>query len=516
MPTEVEEGSTPIKPKWNSSAVSMSSNTSLNFGEPETSFSKSYLDGSKMGDIEEDILTTELEAETSCMSVDENETSGASSSSVHVKSRLSGDSGISSLGVEHLHHEVVSTPKRESPAVLPDFKHKISIYSKVSGCRMTNLTDYWIVKQVRVAILQRLTDGDPVKTLSYKFGYEKMANGGLQIISDSQQLIEMLGNLSYFAGIPCKMTFPDTPRVVGFIKGLPTDLEPSDLKDEIRKTYPQVYSVRYVTEKSRGFAHGIQRPCAFISFNLKFLPKSVKIFEETFELQVPNPMQCTRCCRYGHQGKQCRAQARCSFCGGTHQRQLCTAKAPSCINCQGEHTATSHDCVIWQQGKLMNELRYRGGMSAESAIGIASSGKISQKKHNFIQADFFEEQENYFCGRVENLQGDDDVEDAENQPAPSPKGKVSSVHPRTFRTFPFLDLMTDFFLRAKNPGSNYNSSILMPGYDDLGFPVNRKSKKNTAVAQHFKQTVMAMIDDSPIRYGFTNNQGAEKRDISFI
>lgn len=100
-------------------------------------------------------------------------------------------------------------------------------------------------------------------------------------------------------------------------------------------------------------------------------------------------MQCTRCCRYGHQGKQCRAQTRCSFCGGTHQRQMCTAKTPSCINCLGIHTATSHDCLIWQQGKRMNELRYRGGMSAEAAISIASSGKVSQKKHSFTQADFF-------------------------------------------------------------------------------------------------------------------------------
>ncbi|CAL8111394.1 unnamed protein product [Orchesella dallaii] len=509
MPKEVVEGSTPIKPKWNSSVISMSSNASLNFGEAETSFTKSCLDGSKLGDIEEDVLMPD--AEISCMSLDDNERSG--SSSMLEKSRVSGDSGISSLGVEHLHHEVVTTPTRDYPAVLPDFKYKISIYSKVSGCRMTNLTDYWIVKQVRVAILQRLADGDPVKTLSYKFGYEKMANGGLQIISDSQQLIEMLGKLGYFAGIPCKMTFPDTPRVVGFIKGLPTDLEPSDLKDEIRKTYPEVYSVRYVTEKSRGFAHGMQRPCAFISFNLRFLPKSVKIFEETFELQVPNPMQCTRCCRYGHQGKQCRAQARCSFCGGTHQRQLCTAKVPSCINCQGVHTATSHDCIIWQQGKLMNELRYRGGMSAEEAISIASSGKISQKKHNFTQADFFENQDSFFFGR-DNVLRDDGIEEHESKSAQaSPKGRVSSVHPRTYRTFPFLDLMTDFFLKAKNPGCNINSSILMPGYDELGFPVNRKSKKNAAVAQHFKETVMAMADDSSFQYGFTNINRFERMDI---
>lgn len=45
------------------------------------------------------------------------------------------------------------------------FKYKISIYSKVSGCRMTNLPDYTIVKQVRVVSLQYITNGDPIAVL---------------------------------------------------------------------------------------------------------------------------------------------------------------------------------------------------------------------------------------------------------------------------------------------------------------------------------------------------------------
>lgn len=30
-----------------------------------------------------------------------------------------------------------------------------------------------------------------------------------------------------------------------------------------------------------------------------------------------------------------------------------------------------------------------GGLTAEEAIGIASSGKVSQKKHSFTEADYF-------------------------------------------------------------------------------------------------------------------------------
>lgn len=86
------------------------------------------------------------------------------------------------------------------------FKYKISIYSKVSGCRMTNLPDYTIVKQVRVVSLQYVTNGDPHAVLNIKFAYEKMKNGGLQIITDDKRLSNALSGLSYFATIPCKVS----------------------------------------------------------------------------------------------------------------------------------------------------------------------------------------------------------------------------------------------------------------------------------------------------------------------
>ncbi len=66
------------------------------------------------------------------------------------------------------------------------------------------------------------------------------------------------------------MTFPNSPRVVGFVKDLPINMEPAELKREIRKTLPEVYSVRYITERSAGPKRPSQRPCAFVSFNLRY------------------------------------------------------------------------------------------------------------------------------------------------------------------------------------------------------------------------------------------------------
>lgn len=73
------------------------------------------------------------------------------------------------------------------------------------------------------------------------------------------------------------------------------------------------------------------------------------------------------------------------------------------------------------------------------------------------------------------------AEQKQTSPSPTPPSpllsKVSPVHPRTAMIFPFLDLMTDFFLKAKNPNSSYTNATLMPGYDGIGCPIKSKPSK---------------------------------------
>jgi len=177
-------------------------------------------------------------------------------------------------------------------------------------------------------------------------------------------------------------------RVVGFIRDVPYDKDPAQLKDAIRETVPEVYSVRYVTEKTVS-DYRRKKPCAFISFDLRVLPLTVYMFGRHYEVQVPNPMQCARCSKFGHQGKQCRAKPRCSICSLGHEKHRCLSNFAQCVNCNGAHPSTSHECPLWIQGKLMNELRYRAGLTAEQAINIASEGKIAHKKHLFLKPEFF-------------------------------------------------------------------------------------------------------------------------------
>jgi len=140
-----------------------------------------------------------------------NVANGSSPGQRHLGSSAStsGDSGVTEL-MAQLSNWTLTPGDSEC-------KYKISIYSKASGCRMTNLPDPVILKQLRVAILDHVVQGNVEMVKMVPFAFEKMKNGGLQVVSPREDFINKLADFKFFAGIPCKMTHPDTPRYVNWI-----------------------------------------------------------------------------------------------------------------------------------------------------------------------------------------------------------------------------------------------------------------------------------------------------------
>ncbi|GFO25729.1 Gag-like protein [Plakobranchus ocellatus] len=60
---------------------------------------------------------------------------------------------------------------------------------------------------------------------------------------------------------------------------------------------------------------------------------------------VPLPMRCYKCQRYGHGKDRCKKPATvCVICGkGGHVERNCSADA-HCVNCRGDHAASSKTC----------------------------------------------------------------------------------------------------------------------------------------------------------------------------
>jgi len=87
---------------------------------------------------------------------------------------------------------------------------------------------------------------------------------------------------------------------------------------------------------------------------LKFAGQSllgfIYLFNCRYPVQpfIPKTRICFSCFRVGHLSKVCKSRPRCLHCGeASHDTpEICAFKqsSPKCINCNGEHLATSHDC----------------------------------------------------------------------------------------------------------------------------------------------------------------------------
>ena len=84
------------------------------------------------------------------------------------------------------------------------------------------------------------------------------------------------------------------------------------------------------------------------TFNTPTLPKTVKVayFRVTVEINIPNPLRCHSCQKYGHHENRCTKDPICANCGepANHTEQNC-GNTPSCVNCGKKHSANSKECL---------------------------------------------------------------------------------------------------------------------------------------------------------------------------
>ena len=93
-----------------------------------------------------------------------------------------------------------------------------------------------------------------------------------------------------------------------------------------------------------------------LTLNSAILPKTLKVgyLNVGVDLYIPNPLQCYTCFKYGHHERRCKRvtpEILCKHCGelgNTPDAANCTNKV-KCVNCDGEHVATSGACPVWKR-----------------------------------------------------------------------------------------------------------------------------------------------------------------------
>lgn len=118
-----------------------------------------------------------------------------------------------------------------------------------------------------------------------------------------------------------------------------------------------------------------------VKFAGQFLPKHVYIFKTRHEVTpfIPKTKVCYRCFRVGHISASCRSSERCLKCGQNKhaEESSCpaTGKSPTCINCKGEHLATSPNCPIAaRQGAIAS-------LAAINNIPLFEARKMINQSH---------------------------------------------------------------------------------------------------------------------------------------
>ena len=134
---------------------------------------------------------------------------------------------------------------------------------------------------------------------------------------------------------------------------------------------------RFILKKD---GENIKTNTLFVTFNTPTPPKELKIgyYIVKVQLYIPNPLRCFNCQKFGHSKKFCKSQLACWKCGGEgHDGSECTAETTCCLNCKGDHCASSKSCPIWKQEKEIQRIKTERGLSYGDARRLVTSSSSS-------------------------------------------------------------------------------------------------------------------------------------------
>ena len=105
-------------------------------------------------------------------------------------------------------------------------------------------------------------------------------------------------------------------------------------------------------------------------------------------MYVPNPRRCYQCQRFGHTKNFCEHESVCDRCGQPeHESSACTNPL-HCVNCEGEHPASSRDCPQWKLRKGILKYKFENDVSYPEAEKhfLKSTPEVNQNTLSYSKA----------------------------------------------------------------------------------------------------------------------------------
>ena len=94
-------------------------------------------------------------------------------------------------------------------------------------------------------------------------------------------------------------------------------------------------------------------PLCVLTFLSKYGPVRIQAGYSSLKVDpyYQSPSCCTKCCRWDHSSTYCRSVQICNKCGKRHKQAECSSELTKCVNCLGEHFATSKTCPVYLNAK---------------------------------------------------------------------------------------------------------------------------------------------------------------------
>ena len=97
-----------------------------------------------------------------------------------------------------------------------------------------------------------------------------------------------------------------------------------------------------------------------LTFDFPKPPEKIKIGYYIANVQpyIPNPLRCFQCQTFWHSKRWCKKKPACWKCGCEgHDGSECTSETTCCLNCKGDHYASSKSCPVWIQEKEIQRVK---------------------------------------------------------------------------------------------------------------------------------------------------------------
>jgi hypothetical protein len=203
------------------------------------------------------------------------------------------------------------------------------------------------------------------KDIAIKSCFSTQAGNIIVELCDTEDVARVLGkwdarffatNMEYKTyAVSMKASDNTKPQVEALVKRVDKDLSEQYIADELERKY-QRPTIRRFVKKDNFVLSTIKVDFQSPMDYKKALNEGITIGYRRYSVEPyikpPNVLQCYRCKRFGHTFKWCTRNPKCKFCTkGDHEDVNCRLKGDidryKCINCDGAHSATYHQCPIY-------------------------------------------------------------------------------------------------------------------------------------------------------------------------